>query len=80
MKLFINPEYERLVSPLSVDEYETLKKSIKKDGLWIPILINAENEILDGHHRFRACQELEIQTKHAVREFKNKLLEKKFVI
>lgn len=80
MKLFINPEYERLVSPLSVDEYETLKKSIKKDGLWIPILINGENEILDGHHRFRACQELQIQTKHAVREFENKLLEKKFVI
>lgn len=80
MKLFINPEYERLVFPLSVDEYETLKKSIKKDGLWIPILINGENEILDGHHRFRACQELQIQTKHAVREFENKLLEKKFVI
>lgn len=65
---------------MSSDEYNTLKDSIKQDGLWVPILCNPQGEILDGHHRFRACIELEIQTKFAVREFDNNLLEKKFVI
>jgi len=80
MILSVNPEYEKLVFPLSSDEYNTLKESIKQDGLWIPIICNAEGIILDGHHRFRACIELEIKPKVVVREFENKLLEKKFVI
>ncbi|KKK50295.1 hypothetical protein LCGC14_3126430, partial [marine sediment metagenome] len=80
MILTVNSEYEKLVSPLSSEEYASLKKSIKEDGLWMPILVNPGGEILDGHHRFRACLELNIPTKHAVREFENKLLEKRFVI
>jgi len=80
MKLSVSSEYDKLVFPMSSDEYNTLKESIKQDGLWIPILCNAIGIILDGHHRFRACIELKLQTKFAVREFENKLLEKKFVI
>jgi len=80
LQLKINPEYEKLVFPLRLDEYESLKNSIKESGLWLPIIVNLDDEILDGHHRFRACKELGIPSKHAVREFENKLLEKKFVI
>ncbi len=80
MQLTVNPEYEKLVFPLKPDEYNSLKKSIKEDGLWLPIIVNLEGEILDGHHRYKICNELEIQTKHAIREFENKLFEKKFVI
>jgi len=81
MILTVSPEYDKLVPALSVDEYNSLKQSINENGIWIPIICTAEGVILDGHHRFRACIELEIQTpKHAVREFENKLLEKKFVI
>lgn len=80
MILTVNSQYEKLVSRLSSEEYASLKKSIKEDGLWMPILVNPDGEILDGHHRFRACLELNIPTKHAVREFENTLLEKKFVI
>lgn len=80
MILSVNPEYEKLVPPLSSDEYHSLKESIKNNGLWIPILCNAEGVILDGHHRFRICIELELKTKVVVREFDNTLLEKKFVI
>ena len=71
MILSANPEYEKLVFPMSSDEYNTLKESIKQDGLWIPIICNAEGVILDGHHRFRACIELKIKTKAIVREFEN---------
>ena len=80
MKLTVNPEYEKLVPALSNTEYASLKESIKDNGLWLPIITNSDGVILDGHHRFKACQELDIQTKHAVRDFENKLFEKKFVI
>ncbi len=80
MKLIINPEYDKLVPNLSKVDYDNLKKSIQENGLWIPILCNPEGVILDGHNRYDICQELGITTKHAVREFENKLLEKKFVI
>ena len=80
MKLTVNPEYEQLVPPLSNTEYASLKESIKDNGLWLPIITNSDGVILDGHHRFKVCQELDIQTKHAVRDFENKLFEKKFVI
>jgi len=81
MIISVNPEYEKLVFPMSSDEYNTLKESIRQsDGLWIPIICNVEGIILDGHHRFRACVELKIKPKAVVKEFENKLLEKKFVI
>ena len=80
MILSVSPEYEKLVPLLTSEEYESLKESIKENGLWLPILCNAEGIILDGHHRFRACIELKLKTKFALREFENELLEKKFVI
>jgi ParB-like chromosome segregation protein Spo0J len=56
----INPDYSKLVNPLSNQEYEMLKDSIKKDGLHYPIAINSKGEILDGHHRYKICKELKI--------------------
>ena len=80
MILTVNSEYDKLVPKLFSEEYTSLKDSIRENGLWMPIIVNNAGEILDGHHRFRACVELEISPKHAIREFENKLLEKKFVI
>ncbi len=80
MKLVTSTVYAGLVPELTETEYQSLKESISLNGLWIPIIVNKHGVILDGHHRFRVCQELNIQTKHAVREFENDLLEKKFVI
>ena len=80
MILTVNSEYDKLVPKLFSEEYTSLKDSIRENGLWMPIIVNNDGEILDGHHRFRACVELEISPKHAIREFENKLLEKKFVI
>lgn len=80
MILSVNSEYDKLLPSLSSEEYNSLKESIKENGLWVPILCNPDGIILDGHHRFRVCVELELKTKFAIREFENKLLEKKFVI
>ena len=78
----INPEYASLVYPLSDLEYDTLKNSIKEDGLHYPITVNPQGEILDGHHRYKICKELEIipHIKHEIKYFKDSIEEKKFVI
>jgi len=80
IQLQINPEYERLVPPLTSKEYLQLKTSIKKDGQWVPIIVNKDNIILDGHHRYKACFELRIDPHFTHKIFGSSLLEKKFVI
>ena len=77
----INPEYASLVPELSPEEYESLKQSIKENGLYVPLIVNQDGIVLDGHHRFKACQGLGIQNPNTVtKEFKDKLDEQLFVI
>lgn len=80
MSLRVNPEYEKLLPKMSAEEFEELKASIKREGQHYPIVVNEDLEVLDGHHRFRACVELGIEPDFEVRKFEDKLLEKKFVI
>jgi ParB-like chromosome segregation protein Spo0J len=47
----INPVYFKLINPLSKLEYEVLKNSISNKGLHLPIIVNQDNVILDGHNR-----------------------------
>ena len=75
------PEYEQLVPPLTLMEYTNLKQSIKENkGNIIPILVNEEGIIIDGHHRFKACQEFGITPKIETKEFADELEEKEFII
>ena len=76
----INLEYSKLVNPLSNTEYEALKNSIKEDGLHYPIIINSKGEILDGHHRYKICKDLDIPIKYEIKYFDNLIEEKRFVI
>lgn len=76
----VNPEYERLVPPVSNTDFQSLKQSIKENGLYIPIVINQSGTILDGHHRYRACQELGLEPRTEVKTFADLLSEKQFVI
>jgi hypothetical protein len=77
----INPEYASLVPELSPEESESLKQSIKKaNRLNVPIIVNQDGIILDGHHRYKACQDLGIEPETIVREFSDKSEEQLFVI
>ena len=80
MKIRINNDYQKLIFPLPKMEYQELKESIKENGLWHPITINKDGYVLDGHHRFKACQELGIEPAKTIKEFDNILYEKLFVI
>jgi hypothetical protein len=48
-----------LMPSMSTEEYEGLKASIRERGQKVPILL-LHGQILDGRHRYRACQELGI--------------------
>jgi N6-adenosine-specific RNA methylase IME4 len=78
--LKVNPEYEKLVPPLTTAEYNALKESIKTEGQQLPIIINQDFEILDGHHRNKACLELDIEPDFEVKHFEDKLSERLFVV
>jgi ParB-like chromosome segregation protein Spo0J len=80
MSLRLNPTYDKLLPRMSEEEFTQLKASIQAEGQHYPIIVNEDLEVLDGHHRFRACTELGIEPDFEVRKFDDKLLEKKFVI
>jgi ParB-like chromosome segregation protein Spo0J len=74
-------EYEQLVPPLNLIEYTNLKQSIKENkGNTIPIIVNKEGIIIDGHHRFKACEELGLEPRIEIKKISDPLLEKEFII
>ena len=76
----VNPEYEALVPPQTEEEYNRLKDSIAEVGLYEPIVVNKQFTILDGHHRWRACRELETLPRFTVKHFETQLDEEIYVI
>ena len=80
MSLRLNREYDKLLPNMTDEEFSELKTSIQNEGQHYPIIVNENLEVLDGHHRYRACMELGIEPDFEVRKFEDKLHEKKFVI
>ena len=80
--LRINDEYASLVDPLTEKEYEELKKSIRQYGFWptYPIVVNKAGVVLDGHHRFKISNELDIKPVYQIMQFDNASQEELFVI
>lgn len=69
----INPEFERLIPPLVVDEFEMLKSNIIAEGEIYTPLIVWNGYIIDGHHRYKILSEYEnIKFKVVEKEFANK--------
>lgn len=56
-------EYAGLMPDMSDTEYETLKRSIRENGYdeSDPIVVTPDGIIFDGHHRHRACSELDVE-------------------
>lgn len=79
-KLIINPEYEKLIPAPTDEDYKGLYESIKEEGLKIPIAVNQDNVILDGHHRYKICQELGKETRTIEYNFETPEDERDFVI
>jgi len=59
-ELQIDEEFQSLIPPLALDELNTLKESISVDGCRDKLIIwKDHNTLLDGHHRYQICRELE---------------------
>ena len=69
-----------LIPALSINEYELLKESISENGLLDSIVVNQQEVILDGVHRYLACKELGIPIKSITRQFNRSFEEKLFQI
>jgi N6-adenosine-specific RNA methylase IME4 len=53
--LQIDPEFRNLMPPLTKEEYESLEKSICREGCRDPLVV-WENIVLDGIHRLEICR------------------------
>ncbi len=78
--LTTDEEYASIMPALSFLEYDSLKSSIEEHGQPFPTVVNQDGVILDGHQRNKACRELGIKPSVLVRQFENRLQEKKFII
>jgi len=45
----------QVMRALTKDEYRDLKASISENGVKVPILVDENGEIIDGHHRKKIC-------------------------
>jgi tRNA G46 methylase TrmB len=75
-KVLVSTEYSTLIPPIPPADYENLKKSIAKEGgLLMPIILNQDKVVLDGHHRMRACKELGLDVTCDVKDFTDRPLD-----
>lgn len=56
MILKINKEFQSLIPPLSIEEYQQLEKNIIADGCREPLVV-WQGTIVDGHNRYKICTE-----------------------
>ena len=57
--LKVNPEFQTLIPPLADDEYKRLEASLVNNGWegWRGPILVWDGVIVDGHNRYRICQE-----------------------
>lgn len=72
-KTFTTLNYKRfklnnLNRPLDEAHINKLMRSIKKYGLLVPILVDKNDNIVDGQHRYEACRRLEAELTVQVRK------------
>jgi ParB-like chromosome segregation protein Spo0J len=48
----------QVMPPLSDEEYRALKEDIAERGVTLPVVLDGEGNVIDGHHRIRAVEEL----------------------
>jgi N6-adenosine-specific RNA methylase IME4 len=72
-KITIKPEYQNFVQHQTSADYKAMKESIRESGQHVPAILNEQGVLIDGHHRYKACQELGIPLKYEIKHFDNEL-------
>jgi hypothetical protein len=73
-------KYAEALPELSTEENKALAESIRLQGLQIPITLNKNGVIIDGHHRYQICVDRGIPIKYITKEFDSEDEEFQFVI
>ena len=55
--LHLKEKYQ-VLPDMPSEQFEALKADIAERGVLVPIDVDEQGHILDGHHRYRACVEL----------------------
>lgn len=80
-KPLMNAAYYDFIPRPNKEDRRKLKESIKKEGIQIPLILNREGFILDGHTRFEICLELGIENiPTEIKTFPDDIAERKFVV
>lgn len=51
----------QVMPDLTQEEYEQLKESIRKNGVLVPIIMDKDGAVIDGHNRYDIAQELKAE-------------------
>lgn len=78
-QIIIDKEYQDLIPPLSTKDNDELKDSIREKGLLKPITLNEKKIIIDGHHRYKICQELGIIPTFVIKHFESEYEEIEYI-
>lgn len=71
MSLTIDQEFQGLIPPLTAEEYRNLEENIKADGCRDALVI-WNGTIIDGHNRYKICQENNIPYKTTEMSFNDR--------
>ena len=77
--IVIDSEFESLIPPLTEDEYQRLERSILAEGVRDPI-ITWNGTIIDGHNRYRICEEHDIKFTTKEKDFESRDAAKIWII
>lgn len=58
----------QLLPPLGAGELAALRAHIEKHGVQVPVIVDEQDAIIDGHHRAKLAAELGIECPRVVRE------------
>jgi site-specific DNA-methyltransferase (adenine-specific) len=70
----------QFLPPLKDEEMTALRADIVKRGVMVPIELDDEGNILDGHNRAAIADELEIECPEIIRQFENESQKKEHVL
>ena len=71
MNYVIDKEFEKLIPPLTDEEFKSLESSILDEGVRDPLVI-WDNIILDGHNRYNICTKHNLIFKRVEKNFDNR--------
>lgn len=79
MQLRIDPEFKDIIPPLTDEEYKQLEENVKSEGCRDALVV-WNGIIIDGHNRYKICQENDIKFKTTEKQFEERNMVREWII